>query len=80
MRSSTPTPINQRAALTREMACDYLSIGRSTFRTYESSGDIKGFAIGNGREKRFKRTDLDDLIERIAAQDTNIDRAKRGDK
>jgi hypothetical protein len=71
------TPINERAVLTRAMACDYLSIGKSLFRAYESSGDIKGFAIGSGREMRFRRGDLDDLVERIAQQDTNIDRMKR---
>lgn len=76
-RAKQVTPINERAALTRAMACDYLSIGKSTLRSYECSGDIKGFAIGAGREVRFKRSDLDDLIERIADQDTNIDRAKR---
>lgn len=70
-------PINERAVLTRAMACDYLSIGKSLFRAYECSGDVKGFAIGSGREMRFRRADLDDLIQRIADQDTNIDRAKR---
>ena len=73
-------PINERAVLTRAMACDYLSIGKSLFRSYEASGDVKGFAIGSGREMRFRRADLDDLIERIASGETNIDRTKRGEQ
>lgn len=79
-RIAQMTPINQRALLTRRMAADYLSIGLTKFKSFECSGDITGMKIGAGREWRFRRADLDDLIERIATNTTNQDRMKRGQR
>lgn len=77
-RVARATPINQRVLLTRQMAADYLSISVTTFRQFEASGDLKGIPIGAGKEKRYRRSDLDELVEKIADQTTNIDKAKRG--
>jgi hypothetical protein len=77
-RMASSAPINQRALLTRKMAADYLSIGLPLFDQYQASGDIKGIPIASGKEKRYRRSDLDDLIEAIADQSTNIDRTKAG--
>jgi hypothetical protein len=76
-RLARAAPINQRALLSRQMAADYLSIGNTMFRQFEASGDIKGIEIGSGKEKRYRRSDLDDLVERIADKTTNIDKVKR---
>lgn len=70
------TPINQRALLTRSMAADYLSLSVPTLKSYEDSGDLKGIPIGTGKEKRYRRSDLDDLIDRVAERRTNQDKVK----
>jgi excisionase family DNA binding protein len=70
-------PINQRALLTRRDAAAYLSVSYTLFRSFEASGDIKGIKIGTGRESRYRRSDLDEFIERLAAGELNIDRTKR---
>lgn len=77
-RIAASAPINQRALLTRAMAADYLSIGQSMFRAFEASGDIVGLPIGTGKEKRYRRMDLDALIEAIADGNTKIDQVKAG--
>ncbi|QDT07966.1 hypothetical protein K227x_63960 [Rubripirellula lacrimiformis] len=79
-RIAAATPINQRALLTRPMACDYLSVSLNTFKGYESVKDIVGIPIGTGVEKRYRRCDLDDLIEAMATQSTKLDRLKVGAK
>ncbi|TWU22491.1 Helix-turn-helix domain protein [Novipirellula galeiformis] len=77
-RIARATPIDQRLWLTRRMAADYLSVSNDTIIRFESTGDLKGIPIGSGREKRYKRVDLEELAERIEAQQTNIDRVKNG--
>jgi hypothetical protein len=77
-RIASSAPINHRALLTRKMAADYLSIGLPLFDQYQASGDIKGIPIASGKEKRYRRSDLDELIEAMAAGTTNIDRVKSG--
>ena len=74
------TPINERALLTRQMAADYMSISYDLFIRYERSGDIKGMAISSGREKRYRRRDVDALIDAVAEGTTNIDKAKKAAK
>lgn len=76
-KRAASAPINERALLTRRMACDYLSMGGDAFRAYESMGDITGIPFGSGRELRFRRSELDDLIDRMADQTTNLDRKKQ---
>jgi hypothetical protein len=77
-KQAASAPINQRALLTRRMAADYLSIGLPLFDQYRASGDIKGIPIASGKEERYRRSDLDDLIEAMASRSTNIDRVKAG--
>ena len=67
-------PFNQRALLNRRDAAEYLSVSYNTFRTFEASGDIKGIKFGSGRESRYRRSDLDSLIDRLESGDTNINR------
>ena len=74
---NSPVPINQRALLTRKDAAAYLSISYTTFLAYEASGDVKGIKIGTGKEKRYRRSDLDTLIDKMEQGETNIDRTKR---
>ena len=74
---NSPVPINQRALLTRKDAAAYLSISYTTFLAYEASGDVKGIKIGTGKEKRYRRSDLDTLIHKMEQGETNIDRTKR---
>ncbi len=69
-------PFNQRALLGRRDAADYLSISYTMFKAFEASGDIKGIKIGTGRECRYRRSDLDNLIDRLELQDTQVDRTK----
>lgn len=76
-RIASATPIDQRALLTRQMSCDYLSVSEGTFKSYESMGDIKGIPIASGLRLRFRRSDLDALIDAMANQSTNFDRKKQ---
>ena len=43
---------------------------------FESMGDIKGIPIGTGRELRFRRRDLDALIDAMAERNTKLDQRK----
>lgn len=72
MRHKQVTPVDERLLLTRQMAADYLSISLTTFKTFELSGDVKGFPFGSGKEKRYRRTDLDQLADRIEAGETKL--------
>lgn len=75
-RIAERTPINQRALLNRAMAADYLSVSETFFRSLESSKDVQGIPIGTGKERRYRRADLDELIEKMAAGQLNIDKVK----
>lgn len=75
-RVAASAPIDQRALLTRRMACDYLSLSATSFTSYEKTKDIVGIPIGSGAEKRYRRRDLDSLIEAMASQSTRLDQLK----
>lgn len=70
------TPINERALLTVNDATDYLSISRTRLDEYRACGDIKPIELGS-RNLRYRRRDLDELIEKIASKDTHFDRMTR---
>ncbi len=75
MSQPKPIPINERALLTRKMAAAYLSISESRLDQYRLSGDIDAIKMG-GRSVRFRRVELDELIEKIASGETHVDRMK----
>jgi excisionase family DNA binding protein len=45
-------------------ACEYLSIGETTLNGLRAAEEIKSVRIGGA--VRYRRTDLDDFIERLA--------------
>lgn len=52
--------------LTTEQACEYLSIGVSTFKSLRAAGKIKSVKIGDGGKLvRFRRSDLDRFIDEL---------------
>lgn len=68
-------PINERALLTESDAADYLSITRRTLYGYRTAGDITPICLGN-RNLRYRRRDLDELIDKIEAGETHLERMK----
>ncbi len=76
-RIASGRPINERALLKTGDACDYLSISRSLLDQFRAGGDIKAVPVGN-RSLRYRRLDLDDLIEKMANRDTHLDRMTAG--
>ncbi len=48
---------------TPEEAADYLRVSRQTIYNYINEGRLKFYELKGGRGKRFRRADLDSLLE-----------------
>lgn len=68
-------PINERALLTRQDSADYLSVSLSTFKRFIANKDIKPIHVVS--RAMFRRTDLDELIDKLASGETFYQRAIR---
>jgi excisionase family DNA binding protein len=68
-------PINERALLTKQDAADYLSVSLSTFKRFVTNRDIKPIHVVS--RAMFRRTDLDELIDKLATGETAYQKAIR---
>jgi excisionase family DNA binding protein len=68
-------PINERALLTKQDSADYLSVSLTTFKQFISNRDIRPIHVGT--RAMFRRTDLDELIDKLEAGETFLQRAVR---
>ena len=53
------------ALLSRKEACIYLSIRESKFNELVASGHFQGVMVASDRLIRYKKSDLDDFIQRL---------------
>ncbi len=53
------------ALMTREEAAEYLGIGKSSMSLLIAKGDIRGVKFYANGQPRYKRSDLDELIESL---------------
>lgn len=73
MKTKPHIPINERAILTKKMAAAYLSISESRLDQYRASKDVKAIEFGS-RNLRYRRTELDALIDRIENKETHFEK------
>lgn len=45
-------------------AAEILNVNTETLRRWDNSGKLKAIKIGTGKHRRYKRTDIDKLIQK----------------
>lgn len=70
MSKRVKTPINERSLLNAQEAADYLSVSANTLRDWFKDGELERVPIGESKF-RYRRLDLENLIDRLVAGETN---------
>lgn len=58
-----PPPRRQKVMLTSGEAAYILGIHPNTLRRWANSGKVKSYRIGNRRDRRFRKVDIQDILE-----------------
>ena len=67
--------IYEKEMLTLEEAAQLLGVSKITLRRWTSDGKLTHIRVGERRDRRFRRTDLEDYLARRIRQGSDVPQA-----